>query len=206
MAEPLLEVKNLKKYFPVKQTKLLQKRGEVRAVDNVSFHMEQGEILGLVGESGSGKTTVGKTVLNLLTPTGGSVRFEGQTLFDVEAGVHLGKREMVQMRKNMQMVFQDPYASLDPRMNVERIITEGIVKFGTVPRRELHERAEALIQECGLEPSSLKKFPHQLAAVSASASASPVPSLWSPSWWCATSPRRPWTCPSSPRSSTSCWP
>ena len=163
MAEPLLEVKNLKKYFPVKQTKLLQKRGEVRAVDNVSFHMEQGEILGLVGESGSGKTTVGKTVLNLLTPTGGSVRFEGQTLFDVEAGVHLGKREMVQMRKNMQMVFQDPYASLDPRMNVERIITEGIVKFGTVPRRELHERAETLIQECGLEPSSLKKFPHQFS-------------------------------------------
>ncbi len=162
MDECLLEVRNLKKYFPVKQTRLRQKKSFVRAVDGVSFTLQRGEILGLVGESGSGKTTVGKTILNLLAPTGGAVTFEGQTLFDVEGGRQIGKRDMGLIRRNMQMVFQDPYASLDPRMNVEKIITEGIVKFKTCPRSELHGRAE-LIQECGLEADSLKKFPHQFS-------------------------------------------
>ena len=163
MDECLLEVRNLKKYFPVKQTRLRQKKSFVRAVDGVSFTLQRGEILGLVGESGSGKTTVGKTILNLLAPTGGAVTFEGQTLFDVEGGRQIGKRDMGLIRRNMQMVFQDPYASLDPRMNVEKIITEGIVKFKTCPRSELHGRAEELIQECGLEADSLKKFPHQFS-------------------------------------------
>ncbi len=163
MAEPLLEVKNLKKYFPVKQTKLRQEKSAVKAVDDVSFHIDRGEILGLVGESGSGKTTVGKTILNLISPTGGSVRFEGQTLFDVEQGHQISKRDMTLLRQNMQMVFQDPYASLDPRMNVEKIITEGIVKFKTCPRKDLHARAEELICECGLDAASLKKFPHQFS-------------------------------------------
>ena len=163
MDDILLEVKHLKKYFPVKQTKLLEKKGFVHAVDDVSFILKRGEILGLVGESGSGKTTVGKTILNLLNPTGGSVTFEGQTLFDVEADKHISRHEMGQLRRNMQMVFQDPYACLNPRMNVEKIITEGLVKFNACPRNELHQRAEELICECGLEPDSLKKYPHQFS-------------------------------------------
>lgn len=163
MSGPILEVKHLKKYFPQRRTAFSGKQSFVRAVDDVSFQLRQGEILGLVGESGSGKTTVGKTILNLLSPTGGAVLFQGQVLFDVEAGRQISKKDMSLLRRNMQMVFQDPYASLDPRMNVERIVTEGMAKFRTCPRERLHARAEELVQECGLEGDSLKKFPHQFS-------------------------------------------
>jgi len=129
----------------------------------VSFVIKRGEILGLVGESGSGKTTVGKTVLNLLNPTGGSAVFEGQTLFDVENGKQITRHDMNLLRRNMQMVFQDPYSCLDPRMNVEKIITEGIAKFNICSKSEMHRRAEELICECGLDVDSLKKFPHQFS-------------------------------------------
>ena len=157
--DAFLELRGIGKHFRTGAAR----QHVVKAVDGVSFTLQRGEILGLVGESGSGKTTVGKTILNLLAPTGGAVTFEGQTLFDVEGGRQIGKRDMGLIRRNMQMVFQDPYASLDPRMNVEKIITEGIVKFKTCPRSELHGRAEELIQECGLEADSLKKFPHQFS-------------------------------------------
>ncbi len=163
MQDILLEVENLKKYFPVKQDKYFQPKKYVKAVDDVSFNIRRGEIVGLVGESGSGKTTVGKTMLNLIDPTGGSVRFEDRLLFDVEAGKQMQRHELELLRQNMQMVFQDPYASLDPRMNVEKIITEGILKFKTCPRNAVHQKAVELVEECGLDASCLLKYPHQFS-------------------------------------------
>lgn len=158
----LLQVEHLKKYFPMRQKKIGEKK-VVKAVDDVSFDIMRGDIVGLVGESGSGKTTVGKTILNLLNPDGGRVVFDGTLLFDVEQGHKLGGGEFNKLRQNMQMVFQDPYASLDPRMNVENIIMEGIARFNLVPRDKMHERAITLIEECGLDGASLKKFPHQFS-------------------------------------------
>lgn len=163
MSDVLLEVKHLKKYFPVKQEKIFQKKTFVHAVDDVSFRIRTGEIVGLVGESGSGKTTVGKTILNLIPATGGSVAFEGETLFDIEGEQQIDRRKLGKLRRNMQMIFQDPYASLDPRMNVEKTITEGILKFRLCPRSEVHRRAEKLITECGLDVSCLQKYPHQFS-------------------------------------------
>ncbi len=163
MQDTLLQVTNLKKYFSVKQEKYFQPKKHVKAVDNISFDIRRGEIVGLVGESGSGKTTVGKTILNLIEATGGSVRFEDRLLFDVEAGKQMKRHELELLRRNMQMVFQDPYASLDPRMNVEKIITEGIIKFKTCPRGEIHKKAVELVEECGLDASCLQKYPHQFS-------------------------------------------
>lgn len=163
MADKLLEIKNLKKYFPIRQEHFFQPHKTVKAVDNVSFDIMKGEIVGLVGESGSGKTTIGKCVMNLIEPTGGSVKFEDKSLFDIENGYKIKRKELETIHRNMQMVFQDPYASLDPRMNVEEIITEGIKKFKLYKRSELHERAVKLAEECGLDKSCLCKFPHQFS-------------------------------------------
>ena len=163
MTENLLVVRDLKKYFPVKEKGLRREKRFVRAVDGVSFEMKKGEIMGLVGESGSGKTTVGKTVLNLIEPTGGSAIFDGKTIFDVENGQKISPKDLVMLRQNMQMIFQDPYASLDPRMTVERIIMEGVMKFQKPGKEESHEIAAKLIEECGLEVSSLRKYPHQFS-------------------------------------------
>lgn len=163
MQDTLLQVRNLKKYFPVKKEGYFQPQKYVKAVDDVSFDIHRGEIVGLVGESGSGKTTVGKTILNLIEATGGSVRFEDRVLFDVEAGKQMKRDELELLRQSMQMVFQDPYASLDPRMNVERIITEGIVKFRTCPKADIHKKAVELMAECGLDAACLQKYPHQFS-------------------------------------------
>lgn len=163
MAEELLRVRDLKKYFPVKEKSLRREKRFVRAVDGVSFEMQKGEIMGLVGESGSGKTTVGKTILNLIEPTGGSAVFNGTTIFDVEKGQRIAQKDLLMLRQNMQMIFQDPYASLDPRMTVERIIMEGVMKFRHPGKEEAHEIATQLVEECGLESSALRKYPHQFS-------------------------------------------
>ncbi len=163
MADKLLEIKQLKKYFPIKQDRLFQPPKTVKAVDNVSFDIMKGDIVGLVGESGSGKTTIGKCVMNLTEPTGGMVKFEDKRLFDIENGYKIKSKELEVIHRNMQMVFQDPYASLDPRMNVEAIITEGIKKFKLYGDSEIHERAVKLAEECGLDESCLCKFPHQFS-------------------------------------------
>lgn len=163
MAEPLLKVRGLKKYFPARREKLFAPRRFVRAVDNVSFDIGEGEILGLVGESGSGKTTVGRAILNLSEPTGGSAFFAGRELFDAEKGRRMSAKDMGELRRSMQMIFQDPYASLDPRMNVERTITEGMVRYGLISRAQISESALRLAEECGLSEDCLKKFPHQFS-------------------------------------------
>jgi len=116
---PLIEVRNLKKYFPITRGVLFQRRiGDIKAVDDISFVIQRGETLGLVGESGSGKTTVGRTLLRLHEPTSGEIIFEGEDLLKVEA------KDLQQMRRRMQMIFQDPYASLNPRMTIGTILGE----------------------------------------------------------------------------------
>ena len=122
--EILLEVKNLKKYFPIRSGNIFQKsQMHVKAVDNVSFTLRKGETLGLVGESGCGKTTCGRTVLKIYDPTDGQIIYKGKDI------AKLSKKEMIPYRKDMQMIFQDPYASLDPRMMVGDIISEGMLEY-----------------------------------------------------------------------------
>ena len=119
----LLEVENLKKYYPLKGGIITHTTGYTHAVDGVSFSVREGETLGLVGESGCGKTTTGRTLLRLVEPTGGKIVYDGETIFDSEKNI---KKDMGPYRRKMQIVFQDPYASLDPRMTVGDIIGEGI--------------------------------------------------------------------------------
>ncbi len=163
MSEILLSVKHLKKNFPIKSARLFKPQRYVRAVDNVSFEIAEGEIMGLVGESGSGKTTTGETIMCLTEPTGGSVTFNGHLIFDVEKGKKAASSDLKEIRRSMQMVFQDPYASLDPRMNIESIITEGLIRIGMYKGSSVHDRAVELVQECGLDADCLAKYPHQFS-------------------------------------------
>ena len=134
MDDIILEVNGLSKNFPIRKGIFSRTVGYVRAVSDVSFSMRRGEIFGLVGESGCGKSTTGRTILNLLTPSAGSVVFNGHELFNVERKRRIDPTEMRGLRKEMQIIFQDPYASLDPRMNVGAIISEGMVKHGMYRR------------------------------------------------------------------------
>jgi peptide/nickel transport system ATP-binding protein len=155
---PLLEVTDLVKHYPVKRGLLID-RGvdQVRAVDGVSFSVEQGETLGLVGESGSGKTTLSRTLLQLLPPTSGSVRFEGREI----AG--LSRREMRPLRPEMQMIFQDPYASLNPRKRVGQIVGEPLRLQGRASGAELRRDVHELLDRVGLSPEHYGRFPHEFS-------------------------------------------
>ncbi len=154
---PLLEVKNLKKYFPIKKGIFSRVVGQVKAVDDVSFHVFPNETVGLVGESGCGKTTAGRTLLRLLEPTGGEVRFKDQNVFDLEAD------EMRKMRRHLQIIFQDPYSSLNPRMTVESIIGEAIEFHGIAKGDERREMVESLLERVGLQPSYITRYPHEFS-------------------------------------------
>lgn len=159
----ILEVKNLKKYFPIRKGVFYKKVGDVKAVDNISFSIAKGEIFGLVGESGCGKSTTGRTILKLLEPTGGSVRFKDQTLFDVKAGTELDGASLRALRKDMQMIFQDPFASLDPRWTIGNIVTEGMLKHGLYDKCQALEKAQELLVQCGLDHSCINKYPHEFS-------------------------------------------
>ncbi|MCI0857559.1 MAG: dipeptide ABC transporter ATP-binding protein [Chloroflexi bacterium] len=155
----LLEVKNLKMYFPVSSGMLFQRTvAHIKAVDDVSFFVKRGETLGLVGESGCGKTTTGRCILQLYKPTGGQVIFEGQNLME------LSSRQMRTMRREMQVIFQDPYSSLNPRMTAGNIIGEPLVVHGLVhSKAEYRERVADLLQNVGLNPYMSDRFPHEFS-------------------------------------------
>ena len=150
MNEPILQVKNLSKHFKVES-------GFLQAVDGLNFDIYKGETFGLVGESGCGKSTAGRTILRLYEPTSGEVLFEGQNIYD------LSPKEMKEHRKEMQMIFQDPYASLDPRMTVEEIIAEPLVIYGIGNKKERRERVIELLELVGLSAEHSLRFPHEFS-------------------------------------------
>ncbi|GAE06185.1 oligopeptide transport ATP-binding protein OppF [Paenibacillus sp. JCM 10914] len=155
MTEALLEIDNLKKYFPITGGVFQRTVGNVRAVDGVSFTINKGESFGLVGESGCGKSTIGRTILRLLEKTEGKVIFNGQ---DIHA---LPKEKMRALRPKMQIVFQDPYSSLNPRIKVGEAIGEALIDHGLVNRRELKERVIETLKICGLAAYHYDRYPHE---------------------------------------------
>jgi oligopeptide/dipeptide ABC transporter ATP-binding protein len=160
---PLLEVKGLVKYFPAYSRGIFRKKivGNVHAVDGISFSVNESETVGLVGESGCGKTTTGKLILYLEKPTKGEILFDGKNAIEIfENG---SKEEKMKLRRSMQMVFQNPYASLDPRMTVFDIISEPFKIHKHVPRSEWKERVYKLLELVGLEPYHAERYPHEFS-------------------------------------------
>ncbi len=158
VGEALLEVSDLKMYFPVTAGFLIQRKvADVKAVDGVSFHVNHGETLGLVGESGCGKSTTGRAVLQLHRPTEGSVAFEGRELTEVKG------KELRDFRRKMQMIFQDPFSSLNPRMSVGAIVGEPMVIHGLYKGKERRERIEYIMNAVGLNPYFAGRYPHEFS-------------------------------------------
>ncbi|MCB1196401.1 ABC transporter ATP-binding protein [bacterium] len=153
----VLEVKNLKKYFPIKKGLFSRTTGYIRAVDDISFTINAKETLGLVGESGCGKTTAGRTILRLIEPTAGKVIFNNH---DIST---LSSKSLKPLRKNMQIIFQDPYASLNPRMTVGSIIAEGLLIHRIGTRKERLDRARELLGLVGLSPDYHSRYPHEFS-------------------------------------------
>ena len=154
---PLLEVRDLKTHFPVKRGLLQRTVDHVRAVDGVSFELGSGETLGLVGESGCGKTTVGRTLLRLVPATSGEVVFDGKSVFQQSA------TDMRALRRDMQIIFQDPGGSLNPRMRVGRLVGEPLVVHGLAEGDELQARVEDLLERCGLWKQAADRYPHEFS-------------------------------------------
>ncbi len=154
---PLLSVRHLRKYFPVRSGLLSKIAAWVKAVDDVTFDIRQGETFGLVGESGCGKTTVGRTILRLMEPTGGEAMFEGDNVFAMDT------RTLRAVRRRMQIVFQDPYSSLNPRMTVGSIVGEPLRVHKLARGRELTERVSQLLHRVGLRPDQFSRYPHEFS-------------------------------------------
>jgi oligopeptide transport system ATP-binding protein len=158
MTTPLLTVNKLVKQFPIRGGLLSRVVDRVHAVDGVSFHIEKGETLGLVGESGCGKSTTGRCILRLIEPTTGEVWFEGKDV------VSLGKDDLRAVARDMQIIFQDPFASLNPRMTVGAIIGEALVIHGLATNRQaLQDRVVELLERVGLQPDHMRRFPHEFS-------------------------------------------
>jgi oligopeptide transport system ATP-binding protein len=154
----LLEVENLTKHFPITHGLIIQRKvGDVQAVDGISFAIKEGETLGLVGESGSGKTTAGRTILQLYRPTSGNVYFRGKDLTTLEG------KDLRNARRDMQMVFQDPYASLNPRLSVGNIVVEPLEIHGIGDKKSREKRVEQVLELVGLDPVFINRYPHEFS-------------------------------------------
>ena len=156
-SEYLLEVNNLKKYFPIKGGLLSHTVGQVKAVDGVSFRVKRGTTMGLVGESGCGKSTVGRTILRLQEKTDGEVRFNGVDIFS------LNRQELRKMRTKLQIIFQDPYSSLSPRLPISEIIGEAVREHNLVPANEFDDYITKIMKECGLQEYHKDRYPHEFS-------------------------------------------
>ncbi|MCK5197755.1 MAG: ABC transporter ATP-binding protein, partial [Spirochaetales bacterium] len=156
--EVLIKVRDLKKYFPITKGIIARKHvGNVKAVDGISFDIKRGETLGLVGESGCGKSTTGRAILNLHKPTSGSVIYKDTDL------APLSRKNMVKYRKSLQIIFQDPYSSLNPRMTIGNIISEAMIYHGIVPKEERQKRVEELLELVGLRTYFIRRYPHEFS-------------------------------------------
>src|ERR687892_1818015 len=153
----LLEVRNLKKHFPVGEGLFSRNKSVLKAVDGVSLTVEAGETLGIVGESGCGKSTLGRTILRLIEPTGGEIYFEGKNL------LAMSQRELREMRRQMQIIFQDPYASLNPRMRVGDIVGEGLEIHKLAKGRAKRQRVMELLHQVGLREEHYDRYPHEFS-------------------------------------------
>ncbi|MBT3305539.1 MAG: ATP-binding cassette domain-containing protein [Alphaproteobacteria bacterium] len=159
LGEMLIDVKNLKMYFPITEGVMVTRTvAEVKAVDDISFHINKGETLGLVGESGCGKTTTGRCILQLENATAGEIMYEGRDL------TKLGQKEMSKVREEIQVIFQDPFSSLNPRMKIGDIIGEPIQVHGIIPdKEERNKRVRELLSLCGLNPKFADRYPHEMS-------------------------------------------
>ena len=157
MNEPLLKVEDLVKHFPLKKTGLFQAQRYLCAVNGVSFHLDRGETLGLVGESGCGKTTTGRAILRLVEPTSGAISFQGKNVGALKDSA------LKRFRRQAQMIFQDPFASLNPRMTVGDIVGEPLFVHGIGSAGERADRVAAVLEKVGLEPAYMKRFPHEFS-------------------------------------------
>ena len=157
MSTPLIEVRNLKKYFPVRGGLLRKVVDHVQAVDGISFAIAPGETLGLVGESGCGKTTAGRTLLRLIEPTAGEILYEGNDITQLSRG------EMRELRRDLQIVFQDPFSSLNPRMTIRSIVEEGLLVNNMFTRPERLQRVREVLEKVGLDPSYINRYPHEFS-------------------------------------------
>jgi oligopeptide/dipeptide ABC transporter ATP-binding protein len=154
---PLLEIKDLKTWFPIKRGVFARTVGHIHAVDGVSLTIESGETVGLVGESGCGKTTLGRTVMGLEPKHSGSIHLTGTPLWPTR------HQDSMPLRRRIQMVFQDPYSSLNPRMTIQEIVTEGLLQQKLIPAREREANARRLLKEVGMETSGLHRYPHEFS-------------------------------------------
>lgn len=159
----IFEVLNLKKYYQVRKKSFARGKEYVKSVDGVSFSIKENTILGLVGESGCGKSTIGKAVLGLTSPTGGKVKFGDNVIFDVENNTKISNSEMTKLRSQMQIIFQDPYASLDPRKSVGQIVSEGIKKHEIVPKDKIEDKTKEMLELCGLDATTMFRYPHEFS-------------------------------------------
>jgi peptide/nickel transport system ATP-binding protein len=157
--ELLLDVRDLKKHFPLRRGMWRRSPGAVRAVDGIDLFVRKGETLGVVGESGCGKTTAGRTIMRLLDPTAGEIRFNDPNLGWVNLE-KMSRKELLKVRPNMQIIFQDPFSSLDPRMTVERIVAEPLVINRVASGQELKDRVADLLRVVGMRPEYMSRYPH----------------------------------------------
>ena len=153
----MIEIRNLKKYFPIKGGFFNKNYDEVKAVENVNFKIPEGEILGLVGESGSGKTTLGRSIIRLIEPSAGEILYNDKNIIDYS------EKEMRKLRKDFQIIFQDPYASLDPRKKIFNIISQGLKIHTNMNKQEIYDKVITIIKDVGLQEEHLNRYPHEFS-------------------------------------------